>query len=66
MGGVVAMKRTTLSVSLERKAILEQISIKIQSKTLEPMTWTQFAIYVIENYAEEAAKDIIEEHRKAG
>lgn len=52
------MKRTTVSITEQRRIKLERLAIEATMKTGKTVKWTDIVNHLIDNYAEEAKKDI--------
>lgn len=52
-------ERSTLSINREQAAKLKDITRHINDKIQSDITWSEFSKFVLEQYAEEAAKDLI-------
>ncbi|MBJ8882429.1 hypothetical protein [Citrobacter freundii] len=60
-------KRTTYNVTEERKMQLERLAINASVKLSKTITWTEILGFLVDNYAKDAAEDLIsQEQRKAG
>ncbi|EOD1046811.1 MULTISPECIES: hypothetical protein [Enterobacteriaceae] len=60
-------KRTTYNVTEERKMQLERLAINASVKLGKTITWTEILGFLVDNYAKDAAEDLIsQEQRKAG
>ncbi|WP_392565055.1 hypothetical protein RHO13_13215 (plasmid) [Orbus wheelerorum] len=55
----MTVKRTNLAVNAERKLKLERYAVDVSYKIGKSMSWTDFANYVLDNYAKEASLDLI-------
>ncbi len=52
------MKRTTVSITEQRRMKLERLAIDATIKTGKTVKWTDLVNYLIDNYADEAKADI--------
>ncbi|MEI7370016.1 hypothetical protein WCT94_20585 [Pectobacterium sp. 1950-15] len=52
-------KRTTMAIVAERKLKLERMAIDASHTAGRAITWTDIVNHLIDNYAKEAAKDLI-------
>lgn len=52
------MKRTTVSITEQRRIKLERLAIEATMKTGKTVKWTDIVNHLIDHYAEEAKKDI--------
>lgn len=53
-------KRTTMGVTLDRKQILQKAVLDIAKKSGTVLKWTDVVNYMIDEYTQEAAKDMID------
>ncbi|TXP98729.1 hypothetical protein [Escherichia coli] len=51
-------KRTTISISQEKKLRLERMAIEASHATKTSITWTDIVNYLIDSYAKEACEDL--------
>ncbi|WP_274714303.1 hypothetical protein [Xenorhabdus bovienii] len=52
-------KRTTMAIVAERKLRLERLAIDASHVAGKSISWTDLVNHLIDNYAKEAAKDLI-------
>ncbi len=52
-------KRTTMAIVAERKLKLERLAIDASHVAGKSISWTDLVNHLIDNYAKEAAKDLI-------
>ncbi|EKN4008244.1 TPA: hypothetical protein ACQQX6_002605 [Yersinia enterocolitica] len=52
-------KRTTMAIVAERKLKLERLAIDASHTAGKAITWTDIVNHLIDNYAKDAAKDLI-------
>ncbi|GAB7217988.1 MULTISPECIES: hypothetical protein [Dickeya] len=52
-------KRTTMAIVAERKLKLERLAIDASHTAGRAITWTDIVNHLIDNYAKDAAKDLI-------
>ncbi|EAS5876951.1 hypothetical protein FPT84_02575 [Salmonella enterica] len=57
-------KRTTYNVTEERKMKLERLAINASVKLGKTITWTEILGYLIDNYAKDAADDLMSTRQK--
>ena len=53
-------RRTTMGVTLDRKQILQKAVLDIAKKSGTGVKWTDVVNYMIDEYTQEAAKDLID------
>ncbi|MCX0429236.1 hypothetical protein [Aeromonas veronii] len=53
-------RRTTMGVTLDRKQILQKAVLDIAKKSGTVVKWTDVVNYMIDEYTQEAAKDLID------
>lgn len=56
-------KRTTMAVTAERKLKLERMAIDGSQKAGKQITWTDIVNHLIDDYAKEAAEELVERVR---
>lgn len=52
------MKRTTVSINGDTRLRLERLAVNATIKAGRSISWTDIVHYLIENYADDAAKDL--------
>ncbi|HEY2452905.1 MAG TPA: hypothetical protein VGI71_09830 [Scandinavium sp.] len=57
-------KRMTYNVTEERKMKLERLAINTSVKLGKTITWTELLGYLIDNYAKDAADDLMSSRQK--
>ena len=57
-------KRTTYNVTEERKMKLERLAINASVKLGKTITWTEILGYLIDNYSQDAAEDLMSAKQK--
>ncbi|EEJ5179764.1 hypothetical protein GQI21_000113 [Salmonella enterica] len=57
-------KRTTYNVTEKRKMKLERLAINASVKLGKTITWTEILGYLIDNYAKDAADDLMSTRQK--
>ena len=58
-------RRTTMGVTLDRKQILQKAVLDIAKKSGTVVKWTDVVNYMIDEYTQEAAKDLIDKIKQA-
>lgn len=53
-------RRTTMGVTLDRKQVLQKAVLDIAKKSGTVVKWTDVVNYMIDEYTQEAAKDLID------
>ncbi|MEX0447807.1 hypothetical protein [Xenorhabdus sp. SGI246] len=56
---MTTQKRTTMAIVTERKLKLERLAIDASHTAGKSISWTDIVNYLIDNYAKDAAKDLI-------
>ncbi|EKN6178772.1 hypothetical protein DVQ78_19540 [Yersinia enterocolitica] len=51
-------RRTTMSISQEKKLRLERMAIDASHATKTPISWTDIVNYLIDSYAKDACEDL--------
>lgn len=59
MGTLHMAKRATYNVTEERKLRLERLAIDASVKLGKTVTWTEIIGFLVDNYAKDAADDLI-------
>ena len=58
MKTATTMKRTTVSITEQRRMKLERLAIEATMKTGRSVKWTDLVNFLIDHYAEDAKADI--------
>lgn len=56
--GKKPIARKTYNITADRQMKLERMAIDISGKTGHTVKWTDIMVYLIDNYAKDAAEDI--------
>jgi len=57
-------QRTSMSITIERKLLLERCAIDATNKLGRTVKWTDLANYLIDNFAKGAAEDLVESEKE--
>ncbi len=57
-------KRTTMAITAERKIKMERLAIDASQDAGASIAWTDIVNYLIDNYAKDAAKDVVSNIRR--
>lgn len=60
----MAAKRKTYNITEERQIRLERLAIDISNKLNRQVRWTDLMTHLIDNYAKDAAEDILKARKE--